>query len=148
MHWKLDETENKSRMRLKLRLNHTGTRHPEAAHTESLSTALKRAAPQPKDAAANPDGPQGGKGEGAAAYVAEELVQMPLLFSRSQAGAIAPEANAAGAVQGGGREEEFDTLSEAAEAQEKDDAAALLDLTPVYSVPASASTPLTASLAS
>ena len=136
--WKLDDTENKSRMRMKLRRNEHGSRHLEAAHTaDSHSTSYRTSASQKvKDASTTSTVmPSTGRGEGASAYVAEELLAMALLFSRSQAGAIAPETNAVEAAQGAGGEEEFDTLSEAAEAQEKDlDQASQLDTVPVYSV--------------
>ena len=136
--WKLDETENKSRMRMKTKVNYAGTRHLEAAHTDTYHSvsAKQPLAARKASSASNADlvaalsGP-----ERVPAAVAEELVQMALLFSRSQAGAIAPEANAAGSAPGANaEEEEFDTLSEAAEAQEKDDQAAHLDSAPVYSV--------------
>ena len=135
--WKLDETENASRMRMKTKLHYTGSRHLEAAHTEGYNattqppTAVhKPSSTSNADLVAALSGP-----EGVPAEVAEELVQMALLFSRSQAGAIAPEASATSGQHGAHADEhEFDTLSEAAEAQEKDGQAPQLDSAPVYAV--------------
>ena len=137
--WKLDDTENKSRMRMKTKLNHAGSRHLTAAHDEAYHTSAHRTRALPKSGSSSGSAivASAAGTDAAAPYVAEELVKMALLFSRSQAGAIAPEANApGGGVPGMGstEEDEFDTLSEAAEAQGKDDVGAHVESAPVYSV--------------
>ena len=116
--WKLDETENKSRMRMKLKVNTQGSRHLEAANSE-LDTRERSQKRSGEDGSitrlpASLAGVQN----------AEELLKMALQFSRSQSGAIPAERQQRrrpGDGSSDDEQEEFDTLSEAVEAHDKAD---------------------------
>ena len=115
IYWKQDETENKSRMRCKLKVNYKGSDHKAASTSNSSSNSVSVSSSSTSSPSSSSSSLSNRLGISSLSPD-DDLFHAAILFSKSQKGVLAPEIDAAtnpsALVQEIGGEEDWEMLTQ------------------------------------